>query len=326
MQLMIGDRKEKPVFFHPGLPEEFERYKIGIATSWYAIHPKGKLMAQIISYDLFSIWSITGIFTHDTVGWINFRQTILPLIFTLGKPITLHLQDGQKVAMSTGQFLLLRLTPATYKINLDLGTFRFLVLEINTSTQLSLQQVFPSWMVQDLARTKTGGLYANACFNTSITAGRRLERIVGSNKDGVLGKIFIEAEAKKLFLESVYQIDSERPKIPLAHDLDLYDKIKAFINGNLEKKLTIKLICDEFKLSRAPFCSTFQNLTSKSVHQYITDQRIEKAKRILLKERLPVSEAGAIVGMPETSNFSRTFKRITGLTPTEYINLELGTD
>ena len=51
---------------------------------------------------------------------------------------------------------------------------------------------------------------------------------------------------------------------------------------------------------------------------FITKQKIERAKEIIEIEDLPISEVASICGFENTSYFIKQFKKLTGITPKEY--------
>lgn len=53
-------------------------------------------------------------------------------------------------------------------------------------------------------------------------------------------------------------------------------------------------------------------------HRYVTDRRIVRAKALLENPARTVTEVGIEVGFAETSSFTATFRRMTGMTPTDY--------
>ena len=66
----------------------------------------------------------------------------------------------------------------------------------------------------------------------------------------------------------------------------------------------------------------FSNLFGITPAKYVTDVRIEKAKAMLSLGVMSVSEVAEAVGFSNIYHFSKTFKRVTGYTPTEYIKKE----
>jgi len=68
-------------------------------------------------------------------------------------------------------------------------------------------------------------------------------------------------------------------------------------------------------LSVCYFSTLFKASTGQSVHQYVLEQRIVEAKRLLLKGNLTLAEIADAVGFADQSHFTRAFKRIVGTTP-----------
>ena len=60
------------------------------------------------------------------------------------------------------------------------------------------------------------------------------------------------------------------------------EKIQKYINDHLCKEVSIAQIADELQISYHYMCHLFKDVTSKTVNTYRTEQRIRKAKRMLL--------------------------------------------
>ena len=72
-------------------------------------------------------------------------------------------------------------------------------------------------------------------------------------------------------------------------------------------------------LSRAHFSRSFANLTGLAPAEYVMQQRMKRAAKLLTTNReLPVKEIAAMVGMLDNNYFSKVFRRSYGVTPTEF--------
>lgn len=95
--------------------------------------------------------------------------------------------------------------------------------------------------------------------------------------------------------------------------------IKNFIAGHYQNDtLSIKDISDHVFLSTSYICTLFKSETGQTLNQYITLYRIEKAKRLLADPRYKVADISSKVGYSDGNYFGKTFKKIVGLSPTEY--------
>ncbi|NLJ90224.1 MAG: response regulator [Clostridiales bacterium] len=95
--------------------------------------------------------------------------------------------------------------------------------------------------------------------------------------------------------------------------------IKEYINQNyMNNNLSIKSISDFIKLSPSYICTIFKNETNQTLNQYITMFRIDKAKQLLVDPRNKISDISEQVGYTDSNYFSKSFKKIVGLSPTEF--------
>ena len=110
-------------------------------------------------------------------------------------------------------------------------------------------------------------------------------------------------------------IKEEYPKIYFYRRLV---QAKLFIDARYAEKIDLGSIADEAFFSKFHFIREFKNIYRKTPHQYLIFVRIEKAKE-LLKTGLSVSEVCYAVGFESLSSFSGLFKRIAGITPSDYL-------
>lgn len=120
---------------------------------------------------------------------------------------------------------------------------------------------------------------------------------------------------------------------------ELIDKTHSFFEDNKEDAVdnpTIRLICeyianhysdtemsvksisDHAALSTSYACTYFKNETGMTLNQYITDFRMKKAKQLLTDPRNRVNDVSAAVGYSDGNYFTKSFRKYTGLTPSEF--------
>lgn len=91
----------------------------------------------------------------------------------------------------------------------------------------------------------------------------------------------------------------------------------GYINSNLSKPMTIDEIADNVMVSKYYFCREFRRETGYTVIRYINYLRCREAERLLRNGQATVSEIARLLGYDNLSYFTRTFKSITGKTPSE---------
>lgn len=92
------------------------------------------------------------------------------------------------------------------------------------------------------------------------------------------------------------------------------EQIIAYIEAFYHEELTVEQLAIKAGMSRRQFTHVFQKLTSHCVTQYITNIRIEEAKKLLVKNETLASIAKA-VGYQDEYYFSRRFKQVVGKSP-----------
>ena len=70
--------------------------------------------------------------------------------------------------------------------------------------------------------------------------------------------------------------------------------------------------------SDAYFCKLFKQCFKVNFSAYLNEYRIARARELLQNTRLNVREISVACGYSDANYFARVFKRITGMTPTEY--------
>lgn len=90
------------------------------------------------------------------------------------------------------------------------------------------------------------------------------------------------------------------------------------IRQHLEDELSLDKLAAISGLSTSHFGHLFKKELGKSVVDYILEQRIELAKRYLAEGKYRNYELAERAGFQHYSYFSNTFKKLTGMSPSEY--------
>ena len=105
----------------------------------------------------------------------------------------------------------------------------------------------------------------------------------------------------------------------------LVENTAKYIHSHLADPLSLETIAEHLHISPSHLSRTFKKTCGESLIEYINNTRIEKAKEYLLKPDILTYEAANLVGYNDAAYFSSTFKKLTGLSPTEYRAKMLGT-
>lgn len=94
-----------------------------------------------------------------------------------------------------------------------------------------------------------------------------------------------------------------------------------YINKNFNRDLSIQEVADVVKLNVDYFSSRFKKAVGTTPQQFITQKRIDEAKHLLRHTGFSIKEVSKMVGYPNHSYFAATFKRVVGLSPSDYKRL-----
>lgn len=100
----------------------------------------------------------------------------------------------------------------------------------------------------------------------------------------------------------------------------------SYIAENLGERFTLDDLARQAGVSRFHFARLFRVSTGDSPMAYLLKSRIERAKQMLLQDDRPVCEIAAALGFCDQSHLTRTFRRLTGLTPREFARLHAHVD
>ncbi|WP_238322920.1 AraC family transcriptional regulator [Gorillibacterium massiliense] len=95
--------------------------------------------------------------------------------------------------------------------------------------------------------------------------------------------------------------------------------IMRYIQVNYKNpNLSIKSIADHIFLTPNYLSLQFKKETGQTINEYIIEFRISKAKELLSDRQHKLYEVAAQVGIMDANYFAKTFKKVTGMTPSEF--------
>ena len=99
----------------------------------------------------------------------------------------------------------------------------------------------------------------------------------------------------------------------------LEDEIVAILEGGLYESITLDDLCRALNYGKTTLCKTFKKKTGKSIISYYLELKIDESKR-LIRDNKSFSEIANLLCFDSLPHFTKTFKKITSMTPREYKN------
>lgn len=101
---------------------------------------------------------------------------------------------------------------------------------------------------------------------------------------------------------------------------EICKNIKNYVYWNKTINIKVADIATHLNYSERYISSVFRSVTGKHLKTYITEEHIKIAQELLVDSAHTVTEIAYSLGYSDKHNFTRSFKRITGMSPTEFRN------
>ena len=250
--------------------------------------------------------SVRRFIHHNSMGRIHWHEALELLYFTQGKAITACNLEEYKVKAGTivlinGNELhtgiISQYDSAFYCIQFDPHFFHNLI---------GNQYVLFQNIIRDDDCTKLLDKLVELSKETND-----VKRIVESKKvayDFII--LLTERYATQVLGEDDYRKQFKK--------LDTFHNIIDYLDRHYMEDLSIAELASHFNMSPSYFAHFFKEYAQKSVIEYVNETRILHAKNFLEREEVPISEIALRVGFSDINYFSRKFKAVAGITPTEY--------
>lgn len=101
-------------------------------------------------------------------------------------------------------------------------------------------------------------------------------------------------------------------------DYERINKVYQFILDNYADDPSLEEVSEIAHLSPTAFCRYFKKRTNKTYSQFLNEIKIGNACKLLIEKELSISQICFESGYNTFTHFNNQFKKITGLTPSEY--------
>jgi AraC family transcriptional regulator len=140
-------------------------------------------------------------------------------------------------------------------------------------------------------------------------------------QDHSASRLYVESLANVLAVHLIRQYAATKPQLPmyegglpqrqLSHVLD-------YINDHLEQDIKLADLAALLSMSQFHFSHLFKQAIGTSPHQYLLQQRVERAKQWLKQSDRSIMDIAFLCGFNSHSHLSKQFRQLTGMTPTIY--------
>ena len=273
------------------------------------------------NYDCFSNLCIDyffGTFTNCGKNWCGYNQTLpyCKFYYVTGGECEIKTENGAfKGKPGRLIFIPAKTLHSFYHVSGNYVKKYWMHFDIRTANE----------NVNDLLELP---MYADIPQNRQNEIETLFEKIFDESKNtGIVANLRIKAYIVELFSIYVEIADTcgRASKFTVAQDAEpateessKLAEVIDYINGNLDKKLSIEELSGMMHLHPNYFIRMFKKNVGVSPLKYINKKRFEKAISLFVDESLPITEVMTEVGFDDYSSFSSFFKSYSGYSPKKY--------
>lgn len=101
-------------------------------------------------------------------------------------------------------------------------------------------------------------------------------------------------------------------------DQPLLAEVFSTIDRRFTEPLSLREVAREVSVSAGHLTTVVRRRTGRTVLEWITQRRMGEARRLLTDTRLPITEIGQRVGLPDAAYFTRQFRQVHGISPSQW--------
>lgn len=130
-----------------------------------------------------------------------------------------------------------------------------------------------------------------------------------------------DAMLKILF--DIHVIYNERNNSTSSQNALVNQALEYIDNHYMNSNTSLSIVAESLGVSDSHLSRIFKAQIGKRFMEYLIHKRIEKAKELLISEQYKVNDIAALVGYDNQISFMKIFKKYTGITPSEFKNMNI---
>ncbi len=245
--------------------------------------------------------------THDFWELLYVDRGLLRV--TAGEQVR-ELRQGQLIFHAPGEFHALSsvgVPPDLIVVSFDCGgdmeRFRDLVTDVSKAERSLLARIV----------AESGGAFSTPLNDPSTTTLHRAP----DAPFGAEALVCAALEELLIRLARRLSVDDSAPDAAPA-DADGFERTVEYLERHVGESLSLEQICRDNYLGRSQLQKIFHEHTGGGVMEYFGRLKINAARRMIRAGRYNFTQIAALCGFQSVHYFSRRFRQLTGMSPSEY--------
>lgn len=110
---------------------------------------------------------------------------------------------------------------------------------------------------------------------------------------------------------------------PLSAKCSKVNEVAEYIRDNCHENISLQTLSERFFVSKCYLSRIFKEVTSFTVNEYLTVQRIKRGRKLLETTDYSITQVSEMAGFESVTYFEKVFKKQMGQTPLRYRKIRL---
>ncbi|OPJ57731.1 AraC family transcriptional regulator [Clostridium oryzae] len=261
-------------------------------------------------------YNFTGKFQAPSSEWRHFTRYMEDYELIVVTEGTVYIQEGnEQFALEKGEFKIF--APGSRQSGYKNSSCAFYWMhfeDINPVRKVDIENQFDEFP-ENKIYVPTSGKIKN--LEKIIIMMKHLQDCIRSYHNKMQNDYMsctILCEISSQFMVKQNQENSDLKKKQLFND------IQDYVKWNRNSDIKVSEIAEHFGYNKRYLSYVFSTIAGVPLKQYILQEKIDLAKYILCDTNDTISEVAYQIGFNDSHNFMKIFKKIVGMTPTQYRN------
>ena len=168
-----------------------------------------------------------------------------------------------------------------------------------------------------ISRISNKSRFSKKIKKAMLSMKQEFEDVSETNNEYIIKGKFLELIG---ILIQYYNRKSKEGKTKSQKHIKEIEDTMVYINQHYNDNITLEQLAQIANMNKFHYCTVFKNINHQTVWDYISERRINTSLNYLnsTQKKMTILEIATLCGFNNTVNFNKCFKKIMGMTPSEY--------